>query len=147
MSNINTQITIENAGHGVNRAVAEESAKALTGGTFNNDIIQQALDKKRLEALQGLAEIVLNDTNIYVPYKTGALTQSGAVVVTENGVQLGYEEPYAVYAFTPNAPSGKAKNYTKTAHPEARGEPIEYSFSVNSDKWAEYVAKEVLGNG
>lgn len=71
---------------------------------------------------QAIAKIYLDMTEKYVPYKTGALTQSGRVL-KDGTIRWGFDAKkpnYAIYPYEGIGRGGKPMSYTRTVHPLAR---------------------------
>ena len=64
--------------------------------TWNTDKIAQAMDKACAEAVEEAAHELLQIANETVPYKTGALMDSGVVRARSDGsATASYDTPYA----------------------------------------------------
>lgn len=85
---------------------------------------------------------IIKDTEPYVPYKTGSLSNS--VVKNVATSTISYTAPHASFAFEPIAPSGKPKEYNQSVHTKAQGYPIQAAYNEHSQEWAEFFAKELL---
>lgn len=141
---MNVQIKGLQSVNTLGNAIILDLADVLRGIKANTTYTEKELKRRCELAVLPLTIRIFEDTDPYVPYKTGFLSENLQWKIEGARVEVEYVASYAPYAFNPIAPSGKEKNYTKTVHPEARGEPLAYSFSVNEDKWAEYFVEEVF---
>ena len=85
---------------------------------------------------------MIEDTDRYVPYDTGALSKS--VSKSPNLDGFDYSVPYASFAFNPVAPSGKPKCYNTDTHYNAQGNPWEAAFDENSEKYEDLFVNKLL---
>lgn len=93
-------------------------------------------------AKESLLRRMLNDTKEYVPYRTGALSDSGTVSLPTSSIM--FTEEYAPYAFEPIAPSGKRKVYTHLHNQKAGGNPMERATEELSDEWVQFYKQELI---
>lgn len=85
---------------------------------------------------------MIEDTDRYVPYDTGALSES--VSKSPNLDGFDYSVPYASFAFDPIAPSGKPKSYNTDSHYDAQGNPWEPAFEDNKEKYEDLFVDKLL---
>jgi hypothetical protein len=104
---------------------------------LNNKIMS-----KREDAKQKTLKKIIKDTEEYVPYNTGELTNSVSMNVPASSIS--YNAPYASFAFNPEAPSGRPKNYDRSVHRKAQGYPIQASYEDNGESWAKFFAEELI---
>lgn len=102
--------------------------------------VEQAMERNRETAFHNLVETIERETDKLVPYRTGNLASS----VAETPTGFKYSANYASFAFDPTSKSGKPKNYIKSVHPFAQGNPVEKSYNDNSKAWAEQYARDLL---
>jgi hypothetical protein len=118
---------------------------SLAGMFYNlNKYIEQLkvdIDDSTEEARKKLLDKVIEDTDEFVPYKTGKLSKNVVANTTTNEVI--YQEEYASYAFNPIAPSGVPKQYNHEVHPNAQGYPMQKSIAEHEEDWLELFRKEV----
>lgn len=108
----------------------------------SNDLINKF--KKAIPAAKNaVLHKMIEDTEPYIPYKTGALTANGGVDLEND--QIVYDLPYAKFAFNPKY-KGKQKVYNTTHHPLAQGNPYKASSQEFKEEWAN-LFKEKLVEG
>ena len=88
-----------------------------------------------------LDRAVLDDTEPYVPAKSGALYEDARYDTYIGQGEINYLKPYARRQYY-----GYNFNYTKTIHPQAQCQWFEASKAVNKDKWIANV-KKIAGGG
>lgn len=104
------------------------------------DKVNETIEKNKQDAYNNLVRNIKSDTDKFVPYDTGDLSKS--LEDTPKGYK--YSSEYASYAFNPISKSGKTKNYTKTVHIQAQGNPVDVSEREYASKWAEQYSKDLL---
>ena len=104
------------------------------------DDINAKIEANKPKAYSHLVDTVIKDTDQFVPYKNGSLSKN--TVKTPTGYS--YNTNYASYAFNPIAPSGVPKNYTKTVHIQAQGNPVDVSEREYAKKWEEQYVNDLL---
>ena len=106
-----------------------------------------ALDQRCKNALPVAKNAVLHqmleDTEPYIPCKSGALTENGGVDLENDAIV--YDLPYAGFAFNPTY-RGKPKVYDTSRHPLAQGNPYQASTQEFKDEWVR-LFKEKLVEG
>lgn len=102
--------------------------------------IKSKIDTNKPKAYTHLVDTVIKDTDQFVPYKNGSLSKN----IEKNPTGYSYNTNYASYAFNPIAPSGVPKNYTKTTHIQAQGNPVDVSEREYAKKWADQYANDIL---
>lgn len=107
------------------------------------ELITDRLQESLPGAKKAVLEQIVKDTEDYIPYKTGKLTESVGID-TEEGV-ISYDTSYAGYAFYPTY-QGKPKVYNQSVHSKAQGYPYRASEEDNLAKWTE-LFKEKLVEG
>lgn len=115
--------------------------------TFFRDLskeINTRLKEADKKARDVVIEQMIQDTDEFVPYKTGELSQSVEKLPLANGFL--YDTEYASYAFDPIAPSGVKKKYTKDVHPKAQGYPFKAASNEHFNDWVDLYEREVLKN-
>lgn len=112
---------------------------------YIHSIVDGEMDKirdRQEEAKKNVLKQIINDTDKYIPYKSGTLANTVSTLPTNDGII--YPVKYASHAFNPLTKSGAEKNYTLNTHPLATGNPFEVSAEENSDRWAELYAEELM---
>lgn len=115
--------------------------------TFFGDLLKEVnknLEEADKKARDVVIEQMIQDTDEFVPYKTGKLSRSVEKLPAANGFM--YNTEYASYAFDPIAPSGVKKKYTKDVHPKAQGYPFEAASEEHFNDWVDLYEREVLKN-
>lgn len=104
-----------------------------------------ALERRCKEALPAAQSAVLHqmleDTEPYIPYKTGRLTENGGVDVENQ--QIVYDLPYAKFAFNPLY-RGRPKVYDTSKHPLATGNPYQESSKEFKDEWVKLFKQKLV---
>lgn len=103
--------------------------------------------KKRIEdnmesAKSNTLDLMLQDIDPFVAYKSGELSNSASKLPNNSGIQFNKE--YASFAFSPSTKTGIPKQYTKSKHPSAVSEPIDVAVLKYDEKWAEFFREELL---
>lgn len=96
------------------------------------------ISKRSDKAVRVLDEQLLKDTTPFVPYNTGELSNSGAVL-DSGGIE--YTASYASGVY--NLPS--STNFNTSVHSEATGDWFRASVDKNFDSWVKRFAREVGG--
>ena len=84
---------------------------------------------------------MLEDTEPYIPYKTGRLTENGGVDLENDSIV--YDLPYAKFAFNPKY-RGRDKVYDTSGHPLAQGNPYKASTQEFKDEWVRLFKKKLV---
>lgn len=84
---------------------------------------------------------ILDDTLPLVPWRTGALAETGTILYSQNSIRFTSE--YAPYAFEPIAPSGKRKEYYTMINSDAGGMPLERASDLYKREWADFYVEKV----
>ncbi len=83
-----------------------------------------------MRAQKYLDNIVLKDTDKYVPMRTGILAKSGIIGTRIGSGELEYSAPYARKVYY-----GVNINFSKSRHPLAQAKFFEASKAVNKKSW------------
>lgn len=89
--------------------------------------LQSAITKTNLELL----DIISNDIEPYVPYRTGELSDSKRI--DEQNLQVVWDDPKAQYVY--NLPT--SANFTRTTNNKATSYWVEEAQSSLTTKWVE----------
>ena len=104
-----------------------------------------SLEERAAKALPAAKNAVLHqmleDTEPYIPYKTGALTENGGVDLENDSIV--YDLPYAGYAFNPTY-RGRQKVYDTSHHPLATGNPYKESTKEFKDSWVQLFKQKLV---
>lgn len=90
---------------------------------INFPVEQIVADTKKNNAakLEILAQTILDDSNFYIPRDTSTLLESGHTeTVSDEQVNVVWDEPYANYQYQGISKSGKPLNYSKDVNPNAQ---------------------------
>lgn len=104
--------------------------------------LKDKIDRNKPRARSLTLDKIIKDTDPYVPYKTGELARSTTKSADNTAVL--YTAPHASFAFDPNTPSGVPKQYNKTVHEKAQGNPLEAARKDHETEWAEFYREELL---
>lgn len=110
---------------------------------INSLSLEQRVEKALPAAKNAVLHQMLEDTEPYIPYKTGRLTENGGVDLEND--QIVYDLPYAAFAFNPTY-RGRPKVYDTSKHPLAQGNPYQASTEYNKEEWIR-LFKEKLVEG
>lgn len=102
--------------------------------------LQVAFDKAHEKVF---SDTIVSDVEEYIPYKTGVLNSSRTV--DYGTYTIDYSScSYAKYAFNPTYIDRDGyeqyKDYTRTEHPLACGNPIDTAYDNHVQEWVEEIA-------
>lgn len=121
--------------------------------TSNIDELAKKFAEKTEKAQNQLTQQAAKDTEPFVPFLTGSLTERTQVEDNE----IIYPGPYARYLYygktmagggaygSIKAPTNKDLVFTKTFHPKAQSHWFEASKALNIEKWKQVYANALKG--
>lgn len=86
-----------------------------------------------------LCEEIIHDTEDFVPYDTGKLSNSATIL--DNGRQIAYTANYAEYVNEMPV----SNNFDKSVHSQATSHWLDASITLNRDKWLSNFRERVGG--
>lgn len=104
-----------------------------------SDIATKSTNIRVDRARKSLCEEIIHDTEDFVPYDTGKLSNS--VTILDNGKQIAYTADYVEYVN--EMPS--SSNFDKSAHSRATSRWVDASVTLNRDKWLSNFKERVGG--
>lgn len=102
-------------------------------------IATKSTNKRVDRARKSLCEEIIHDTENFVPYDTGNLSDSATIL--DKGKQIAYTADYAEYVN--DMPS--SNNFDKSVHSQATSNWVDASIILNRDKWANSFRERVGG--
>lgn len=102
-------------------------------------ITTKSTDKRVDRARKSLCEEIIHDTEDFVPYDTGKLSNSATIL--DNGKQIAYTADYAEYVN--EMPS--SNNFDKSVNSQATSHWLDASITLNRDKWLSNFKERVGG--
>lgn len=102
-------------------------------------IATKSTDRRVDRARKSLCEEIIHNTEDFVPYDTGNLSNSATIL--DNGNQIAYTAEYAEYVN--ELPT--SSNFDKSVHSQATSSWVDASITLNRDKWLSNFKERVGG--
>lgn len=102
-------------------------------------IATKSTNKRVDKARNLLCEEIIHDTENFVPYDTGKLSNSATIL--DNGKQVAYTADYAEYVN--NMP--ESNNFDRSEHTQATSHWLDASIKLNRDKWLSNFKERIGG--
>lgn len=102
-------------------------------------IATKSTNRRVDRARKSLCEEIIHDTEDFVPYDTGSLSNSATIL--DNGKQIAYTADYAEYVN--EMPS--SSNFDTSTHSQATSHWLDASITLNRDKWLSNFKERVGG--
>ena len=107
--------------------------------TLEQELLK-VIEKNREKATEKTVEFIAKESEPYLPFKTGALSNS----VKPSTSSIDVTVDYAEYALNPISSSGKPKVYDTSVHPKAQGNPFEALAEEKEEQIAEFYVEELF---
>lgn len=102
-------------------------------------IATKSTNRRVDRARKSLCEEIIHDTEDFVPYDTGKLSNSATIL--DSGRQIAYTADYAEYVN--EMPS--SNNFDKSVHSQATSNWLDASIALNRDNWLSNFKERVGG--
>lgn len=99
----------------------------------------KSTNKRVVKARNLLCEEIIHDTENFVPYDTGKLSNSATIL--DKGKQIAYTAEYAEYVN--ELPT--SSNFDKSVHSQATSSWVDASMALNRDKWLSNFKERIGG--
>jgi hypothetical protein len=105
------------------------------------NLITDKIEANLPAAKEAVLKQIVADTEDYIPYKTGKLTESVGINLEDDSIY--YDTAYAGYAFYPTY-QGKPKVYNQSVHSKAQGYPYRASEEEHIEEWAKLFMNKLV---